>query len=347
MPFGFLRKRVFVTRPIPRPPLERLAAHVTVELWDRDRAIPHDELLRRLKDVDAVLSMLTDHFDQPTIEQVRHLDSISNCAVGVDNIDLEAATAAGIPVGHTPGVLTETTADLAFALMVAAARRLPEADRYVRAGRWTAWSPDLLLGRDIFGATLGIIGWGAIGRAMARRALGFQMRVLYMKRPPRTTATDSGPPRDAAGEPAGAEGTTLDRLLAESDFVSLHVPLTVETRHMIGGAELAAMKPGAILVNTARGGVVDQAALVVALRSGHLGGAALDVTETEPIDPQDELLKLPNVLVTPHIGSATYQTRLRIAETAVDNLLDVFAGRLPRFCANPTVLMRHAARQQG
>ncbi|HXZ87823.1 MAG TPA: D-glycerate dehydrogenase, partial [Candidatus Binataceae bacterium] len=255
-----------------------------------------------------------------------------------------------------PGVLTETTADLAFALLMASARRVAEGDRFVRAHRWRAWTPRLMLGRDVWGATLGIIGWGAIGQAMARRGAAFGMRVLYVSRDRDSPDNKSAPgdkrkgaarkrpfATDANGPPIAApnaERADLERLLAESDFVSLHVPLTPETRHLIGAHELAAMKPGAILINTARGPVVDQAALTIALSSGRLGGAGLDVTEVEPIDPADAILKLPNVVITPHIGSATHATRLRMAEIAVDNLLEVFAGRLPRFCANPAVKLR-------
>jgi glyoxylate reductase len=323
--------RVFVTRPIAPPALRRLAQAARVELWDDDLPPAHDELLRRLARADGVLSMVSDRFDAATIAALPHLIAISNLAVGVDNIDLEAATRAGIPVGHTPGVLTETTADLAFALMMAAARRVVEADQFVRAGKWRTWTPKLMLGRDLWGATMGIIGWGAIGQAMARRASGFGMRILYVSR------TDRDP---ASANPISAECVDLARLLAESDFISIHVPLTEATHHMIGAHELAAMKSTAIIVNTARGPVIDQAALTTALQSGRIAGAALDVTETEPIGLDDPLVKLPNVVITPHIGSASFATRLRMADLAVDNLLDVFAGRIPRRCANPNVKLR-------
>jgi len=222
-------------------------------------------------------------------------------------------------------------ADLAFALMMAVARRVVEGDQFVRAGRWRTWTPKLMLGRDVWGATLGIIGWGAIGQAVARRAGGFGMRILYVTR--------KGPD-PAATNPVGAECVDLARLLRESDFISIHVPLTESTRHLIGAHELAAMKSTAIIVNTARGPVIDQAALAAALQTGRIAGAALDVTETEPIDPGDPLLKLSNVVITPHIGSASFATRLRMADLAVDNLLEVFAGRLPRRCANPAVKLR-------
>ena len=357
-------RRVFVTRPVADAALRRLAETARVDLWDDDAPPPHDELVLHLRECDAVLSMVSDRFDASTIAAAPRLVVISNLAVGVDNIDLDAARGAGVAVGHTPGVLTETTADLAFALLLAAARRVAESDRFVRAGRWRMWTPRLMLGHDVWGATLGVIGWGAIGQAVGRRAAGFGMRVLYAARPEAGGAGSGGfaaaanpPPaaqaRRRAGGPAltgvpnalgapRAERVEFARLLAESDFISLNVPLTPATRHLIGVREFAAMKRGAILVNTARGAVVDQAALVESLRAGHLGGAGLDVAETEPIAMDDPLLKLPNVVITPHIGSASHATRNRMAELAVDNILDVFAGRLPRHCANPAVKLRDA-----
>ena len=328
-------KRVFVTRPIAESALRRLAEIARVDLWDDDFAPPHDELLRRLAHADAVISMVSDRFDSATIEALGRLAIISNYAVGLDNVDLEAATRAGIAVGHTPNVLAETTADLAFALMMAAARRVVEGDRYVRAGRWRTWTPRLMLGRDLWGATLGIIGWGAIGRAVARRGTGFGMRIIYARHPsPRT------PPQPEAE--IKAEPMELRQLLAEADFISLNVPLTEQTRHLIGAHEFAAMKRDAILVNTARGPVIDQDALLVALRLERIAGAALDVFDGEPIDADHPLLELPNVVATPHIGSASHATRLKMAELAVDNVLDVFSGKLPRCCANPAVTMRSA-----
>ncbi len=343
--------RVFVTRPIAEPALRRLAAAARVDLWDDELPPPRNELLARSARADGVLSMVTDRFDAAALAALPRLRAISNFAVGVDNIDLAAATRAGLPVGHTPGILTETPADLAFALLMAAARRVAEGDRYVRAGRWRTWGPKVMLGRDVWGATLGVIGWGAIGQAMARRAAGFRMRVLYVPGPHHPAPADNG--EVAPGRPASAQSgeappqaVSLARLLGESDFVSLHVPLTAATRHLIGAHEFAAMKHGAILVNTARGAVVDQAALAAALHTGRLGGAALDVTDPEPMPRGDPLLRMPNVIITPHIGSASHATRLRMAEAAVDNLLDVFAGRLPRCCANPAVRMRRGVAQR-
>jgi glyoxylate reductase len=334
--------RVFVTRPIADAAIRRLAQSVRVDLWDDDLPPPHDELITRLQRADGVLSMVSDRLDAAAIAMPPRLIAISNLAVGVDNIDLEAATRAGVAVGHTPGILTETTADLAFAMLMAAARRIAESDRFVRAGRWRAWTPRLMLGRDIWGATLGIIGFGAIGKAVARRAAGFGMRVLYSRRDAREANQAAPSITGERGDQlmADAEPVDLPRLLAESDFVSLHVPLNDKTVNLIGARELARMKPGAILINTARGAVVDQKALAVALKSGRLAAAALDVFETEPLSADDPLMQLPNVVLTPHIGSASHATRSRMAELAVDNLLDVFAGRLPRRCANPGVTLK-------
>jgi glyoxylate reductase len=277
--------------------------------------------------------MVADRFDAETIAGLKRLAVISNVAVGIDNIDLSAATRAGIAIGHTPGVLAETTADLAFALLMTVARRVAEGDRFVRADRWRAWTPRLMLGRDVWGATLGIIGWGGIGQAVARRAAGFGMRILYAAHQSSRSALNAGPP-------PLAEPVELARLLAESDFISISVPLTEKTRHMIGTHELASMKRDVIIVNTARGPVIDEEALIMALKLGRIGGAGLDVTEVEPIRADHPLLQFPNVVVTPHIGSASHATRSRMAELAVDNVLEVFAGRLPRCCANPTVVMR-------
>jgi len=341
---GVNERRVFVTRPIAEPAIRRLAATARVDLWDDEMPPPPAELRARARQADGVLSMVTDRFDAATIRALPRLRVISNLAVGVDNIDLAAATRAGIAVGHTPGILTETTADLAFGLLMAAARRIAEGDRYVRGGRWRTWGPKVLLGRDIHGATLGIIGWGAIGQTMARRAAGFGMRVIYLPGPHAARRARGRRSRVSARNDridlATAEPMSLERLLAESDFVSLHVPLAAATCHMIGEAELAMMKRTAILINTSRGAIVDAQALVGALRAGRLAGAGLDVTDPEPISANDPLLKLPNVVLTPHIGSASHATRLRMAELAVDNLIDVFEGRRPRHCANPAVRMR-------
>jgi glyoxylate reductase len=281
--------------------------------------------------VDAILTMLTDRIDEDALARAAGLRVISNYAVGVDNIDLKAATRRNIAVGHTPGVLTEATADLAFGLMIAAARRIVEGDRAVRRGGWKTWSPDFMLGRDIHGATLGIVGMGATGRAVARRGAGFGMKIVALGR--------------HVGSPKGLVELSMAALLAQADFISVHLPLTPDTRGMFGRREFALMKPGAILINTARGAIVDQRALVTALRSGHLGGAALDVTDPEPINRADEILTMPNVIVTPHIGSASIEARSAMAELAVDNILDAIGGKLPRRCANKSIGL--APRAQG
>lgn len=320
------RPRVFVTRRLPQEVLDRLGAHFEVDLWDSDLPPDADSLREHAVQADGIFCLLTDRIDATIISGAPSLRVISNMAVGTDNIDLIAATERGIPVGNTTGVLTETTADFTFALLMAAARRVVDGDNFVRAGHWKTWGPNVLLGRDLFGATLGIVGFGAIGQAVARRAMGFSMRVIYTRRSP------VPPPEGVDAAPV-----SLDNLLREADFVSLHVPLTDETRHMIGSRELAMMKETAILVNTARGGVIDQDALVAALRQGRPAMAALDVTAIEPIDSQDELLTLPNVIITPHIASASVATRLRMANMAVDNLLAGLSGALLPNCANPEV----------
>jgi glyoxylate reductase len=294
--------RVFVTRRLPGTALTRLAAEHEVDVWPERMPPAPDVLRERAARVDGLLALLTDRIDGALIESCPDLRVISNYAVGSDNVDLDAAAARGIPVGITPDVLTEATADLAFAGLLAAARRLPEALAAVREGRWQTWEPDWLLGHDVHGATLGIVGYGRIGQAVARRAEGFSMRILATPRVP------------------------LDELLAESDAVTLHVPLTSETRHLIDADALARMKPTAILVNTARGGVVDQQALARALHRREIAGAALDVTDPEPLPPDHPLLDAPNLLVLPHIGSATHTARERMADLAVDNLLTGLAG---------------------
>jgi glyoxylate reductase len=325
------RRKVFVTREIDSAAIERLRQAAAVTVWPREMPPPRSAIRSALVDADAVLSTVTDKIDARMIAGAPRLRVISNLGVGLDNIDVEAATRAGIAVGHTPGVLTDATADLAFGLLMATARRIAEADRHVRAGGWRTWGPMTMLGRDVYSSTIGIIGFGAIGQAMARRAMGFGMRVLYPRR-------SSEKPTDK--RIAAAVGVTLPRLLAQSDYVSLHVPLTEETRHIIGAREFALMKPGAILINTARGAVVDQAAMLAALKAGRLGGVGLDVTDPEPIAPHDPILRFENVVITPHIGSASIATRARMAALAVDNILAVFRGRVPRWCANPKVRLR-------
>ena len=324
-----LSDKVFVSRMLPQPALSRVKQACRADVWPHELPPDKDTLLKKIQGIDGLLCLLTDPIDASLLDAAgKQLKVISNCAVGVDNIDLTAATSRGIPVGNTPGILTETTADFAFALLMASARRVVEADAYVRQGSWQTWGLTLLMGQDIAGASLGIVGYGRIGRALARRASGFGMRILIHD--------PSNVPGFAGSRPA-VEAVDLPTLLAESDFVSLHLPLTSETRHLIGAEEMALMKPTAILINTARGPVVDQMALFEALTSNQLGGAALDVTDPEPISPDDPLLSLPNVILAPHIASASHATRGKMAQMAVDNLLAGLRGeRLPN-CVNPEV----------
>ena len=321
--------RVFVARRIPEEGLALLRAAADVDLWDDDLPPPRAELIAHVRGVDALLSLLTDRVDDELLDAAgSQLKVVANLAVGFDNIDVPACTRRGIPVGNTPGVLTETTADLAFLIMMAAARRLKEAIDYVREDRWQTWGPLLLLGVDVHGATLGIVGFGRIGREMARRAGGFSMRVLYHD------VAGANPEDEAA---LGATYVPLETLLAESDFVTLHVNLAAETRHLVDAAALGRMKPTAVLVNTSRGPVVDQQALFEALRDGTIFAAGLDVTDPEPMRADDPLLTLPNCIVVPHIASATHVTRGRMARIAAENVLAGLRGeRLPA-CVNPEV----------
>lgn len=316
--------KVFVGRRIPAAGLDPILAECEARVWPDRLPPPRADLLTSVRGCDGILAVLTDRIDAEVMDAAGpQLKVISNFAVGVDNVDAVEATRRRIPVGNTPDVLTETTADLAWALLMAGARRIVEGDRYVREGRWDTWEPQLLLGRDVYGSTLGIVGFGRIGQAVARRARGFDMRALYTSRRP-------------ASEEWGAARVDLPTLLRESDFVSIHVPLTDQTRGLFGEATFHQMKPGAILVNTARGPIVDHDALCEALRSGHLG-AALDVTDPEPIPADHPLLALPNCIVVPHIGSASVATRDRMAEMAARNLLaGLRRERLPH-CVNPAV----------
>lgn len=307
------RPRVFVARIIPDEGLQAVGAACDMDLWEDELPPPRDELLRRVAGCDGVMTLLTDRVDDEFLDAAGPgLKVVSNYAVGFDNIDVGACARRGIPVGNTPGVLTETTADLAFALMMAAARRLPEGDRYVRAGSWRTWGPLLLLGPDVHGATIGIVGFGRIGQAMARRAQGFGMEILYHDL--------NRLPDDVTG-PLAATYLPLEELLPRSDFVSLHVNLSPVTRHLINTETLSWMKPTAVLVNTSRGPVVDQAALAAALRDGVIWAAALDVTDPEPIAMDDPLMGLDNCLIVPHIASASRATRDRMAQMAAANLI--------------------------
>ncbi|MGE5590774.1 MAG: 2-hydroxyacid dehydrogenase [Bacillota bacterium] len=312
------RPRVFVTRKLPDETLLDLRQEAEVYVWPEESVpVPREFLLSEASECEALLTMLSDRVDEELLAASPGLKVVANMAVGYDNIDLEAARRRGVVVANTPGVLDDATADLAFALLLAAARRLPEAERMLRQGHWTGWSPLWLAGKDLHGATLGVVGAGRIGQAVARRGKGFGMRLLYTARAPK-------PSLEAE---LGAEYRSLPELLSESDFVSLHVPLTPQTRGLIGRSELARMKPGAILINTARGAVVDEAALHDALAGGHLQAAGLDVYSVEPVPADHPLLSLPNVVALPHLGSATVETRMTMARLAAGNILAVLQGR--------------------
>jgi glyoxylate reductase len=311
----------------PGPTLARDGADTTY--WDPDRPPPRDELMAAIVDVDGLMCQSNCRVDAALLDAAPKLRVVSNVAAGYDNIDVAAATARKIAVCNTPvTALHETTADLTFALMLAAARRLGEAERYIRAGRWTHWSPQLLVAADVYGRTLGIVGLGRIGRAVARRARGFGMEILY-----------SGRRRNEEAErELGARYVELDDLLRRSDFVTLHVPATPDTRKLIGARELGLMKPTAFLINAARGAIVDQAALTAALKEGRIAGAGIDVFDPEPVAADEPLLALDNVVVVPHVGGASLPTRERMAETAARNLLAVLRGDPPPSCVNPEVL---------
>jgi glyoxylate reductase len=319
--------RVIVTHTLPEGWLKALDGRCRPVFGPIDATRLDPELERLLPEAEGLLTLLTIPVTAALLEQCPRLRVVSNMAVGVDNVDLAACTRRGIPVGNTPGVLTAGTADLAMALLLAIARRLGEAAEDARQGRWKTWSPTGWLGADLDGATLGIVGFGKIGQAVARRAHGFGLRLLY-----------SDPSRHPELEDAlGAQHVALEPLLGESDFVSLHVPLTEQTRGLIDAQALQRMKPGAYLINTARGPVVDQAALVEALQKGWIAGAALDVTDPEPLPPNHPLYSSPNCLIAPHIGSATTNTRRRMAELAAENLLAGLSGQRLPHCANPQV----------
>jgi len=304
--------RVYVTRDLPGGALDRLRERHDVEVRDGDDQPPADELARKVADAEGLLSMLGDRVDAALLDGAPDLRAVANYAVGVDNVDVDAATQRGIPVGHTPDVLTGATADMTLTLMLAAMRRLPEAEAQVREGRWTSWAPDGLLGRDLGRSTVLIVGGGRIGQAVAERARGFGAEVVF----------------------AGRDDE-LAPLLERADVVTLHCPLTEETRGLIGEAELRAMGPEAYLVNTARGPVVDTDALVRALNEGWIAGAGLDVTDPEPLPGDHPLLEAPNLAIAPHLGSATHYTRAAMADLAVDNLLAALDGQPMPHTVNP------------
>ena len=321
------KPKVFVTRAIPDRGLDVIKNFCDADVWTDELPPSRKVLLERVRGVDGIVSLLTDRIDGEVLDAAGpQLKVVSNQAVGFDNIDVTAATQRGIPVGNTPDVLTDATADFAFALMMSAGRRIVEGERYVRAGKWKTWSPSLLLGVDFKGATLGLVGFGRIGKAMARRAAGFDMRVVYYD------PLETKPPADVK-----ATHVDLETLLEDSDFISLHTPLTADTRRLIDAAALAKMKSTAVLVNTSRGPVVDLDALYEALKEKRIFAAALDVTEPEPLPMDHLLLTLENALIVPHIASASKTTRDKMSWMAAQNLIAGLKGEHLPNCVNPQV----------
>lgn len=320
-----MKPRVCVTRQLPREGMDLLARDCEVDCNLHDRGMTREELLNSVRNADGLVTLLSDTIDAEIMDSGPRLKVIANYAVGFNNIDIKAATERGIAVTNTPGVLTETTADLAWALLMAVARRIVESDRFMRSGKFQGWAPMLYLGNDIYGKTLGIVGFGRIGRAVARRASGFDMKVLYSGR-------RRAPEEDE--RTCNAAFCSLETLLRESDFISLHVPLTESTRHLIGDAQFDIMKESSILINTARGAVVDEKALVRALKAGKIAGAGLDVYEHEPgFEP--ELAEMDDVVMVPHIGTASVATRTKMATMVAGDTIDVLEGRMPAHLVNP------------
>ena len=319
---------VLVTRALPPPGLQMLKEQYEVEVNPYDRVLYKEEIVDGVKDKDALLCLLTDTIDRDIIEVGENLKIISNYAVGYNNIDVDCANERGIIVTNTPGVLSETTADLVFSLLMAAARRIPEGDKFMREGKFGGWAPELMLGSDVYGKTLGIIGMGRIGQLGAKRAKGFDMKVLYHSKRRKLNLERE----------MGMKFSELDDLLKKSDFVSLHVPLTPETKCLIDERELSLMKPTAYLINTSRGGVIDEPALIKALKEEKLRGAGLDVFWGEPTDVNPELYELENAVLTPHMGSASYETRSKMAEMAAQAVIDALEGKKPVHIINPEVL---------
>jgi phosphoglycerate dehydrogenase-like enzyme len=318
---------VLVTHTLPEGWLDLLKGRCQVISGPKDADHLSSELWSNISQADGLFTLLTIKVDEDLLSQAANIKVISNMAVGFDNIDVAACTKRGIPVGNTPGVLTEGTADLTMAILLAAARRLFEANQDARQGKWKTWSPTGWLGKDLSGATLGIVGMGQIGSAVAERAFGFGMDIIFSDPDPSREITDK----------LGAKHVSFEQLLQESDFISLHIPLTPQTRHMINEAELKIMKPSALLINTSRGPIVNQDALIKGLREDWIAGAALDVTDPEPLPPEHPLFKLPNCLIVPHIGSATWNTRRHMAERACVNLLAGLEGQRLPYCVNPEI----------
>lgn len=325
---NIMKFKIFITRKIYPQAVARLNGIAEVEIWPDNHPPSKEVLKEKLESVDGIVTLLTDPLSAEVLSASNpNLKVISQMAVGFDNIDVATATRLKIPIGYTPGVLTETCADFSWALLMTQARRIPEASREVRSGKWQAWGPDVLVGFDIFGSTLGILGFGRIGQAVARRAKGFNMRVLY---------SDPKRQKDMENE-LGVEYCSLDELLEHSDFLTIHTYLSKDTYHLINKERLQKMKRNAVLINTSRGGVIDPAALEWALQNNIIASAALDVFEPEPIPSDSPLLLMENVLITPHIASASVQTRNKMAHIAVDNLIAGLNGNPLPFCANPQV----------
>jgi len=323
-----LKPKVFVTRNIPKVGLELLEAKCQVSLWSDEFPPSKDKIIEGIKGKDAVLCMLSDKIDVEVMDAVPSLKVITTFSVGYDHISIPEATKRGIYVTYTPGVLTDATADFAWTLILASARRIVEYDKFVREGKWKiGWSPTFMLGRDVYGKTIGIVGLGRIGSAVAKRAKGFGMKILYHN-------TKPSPEQERT---LGAEYRSLEGLLKESDIVSLHVPLNDSTRNIIGEKQLKLMKPTAFLINTSRGAIIDEAALFKALQEKWIGGAALDVFPKEPIDVNNPLLKLDNIVLTPHMASAGFETRYKMAEITANDLLAVLSGKAPLYLVNPDV----------
>ncbi|MGE4274304.1 MAG: 2-hydroxyacid dehydrogenase [Desulfitobacterium sp.] len=324
-----MKPKILITRRIPEDILAMIQETCEVKLWPEDDVpISRDVLKREISDIEGLYCLLTESIDDALLAQAKKLRIISNMAVGYNNINVEAATKRKILVTNTPGVLTETTADLTFALLMMTARRMEEASQFLRQGQWKTWSPMLLAGQDIYGATLGIIGMGRIGEAVARRATGFDMKIIYHNRTRKIEFE----------ERLGAQYRTFNEVLKESDFVCVLTPSTPETQNLIGKKELECMKPSSILINTSRGGIVNEDDLYEALRDQKIYAAGLDVFSEEPLSPQHPLLTLPNCVALPHIGSATVKTRREMARLAAVNLVTFLQGKKPPHCVNPSVL---------
>ena len=321
------RPKVFATRPLFATARDILLGKCAVEYWSQPERISREELLKRVADKEGLICLLTERVDESFLRAAPRLRIVSNVAVGFDNIDVSACTKRGIAATNTPGVLDETTADFAWTLMMAVARRVGEGETLARSGNWKGWDLDQLVGTDVYGKTLGLVGFGRIGRAMARRAGGFKMKVLY---------TDMQRVPEAVEKELNADFRDLETLLAESDFVSVHVPLLAETRGLFDASKFSRMKPTAFLINTARGSVVDEAALVHALESNQIAGAGLDVYENEPFIHSG--LRRPNVVLAPHIASASLETRTKMACMAAENIVAFFDGKRPLNILNAEVL---------